>query len=513
MNLRHDAAHGHDLPVIDLLRMASNVLLSWLDDEYWRPEAQAMEKSLQRRNDISEVEEIESSDGLIDLIELWMSLGLYIESNFLVASDLPDAHLRETLKDLHSHSKMSKRDLDTSIPSEFDEDRYRLKTARSYLFTELSNEIRRSKDPKSISKIVIDLLINSEVFLVTSELLELFSRDNKKNYDNLPKRMIDFWRPMISLLHETEILEILTLKLVEIVNCKDWSHQKRRSAALWLKTIGQSFVKLKISHKEGQIFEHSQTSKKKTPQKLMNQKLQEIIHKRNQSLKGSPWLGVNSNVPRVFENEQFTSEIILNANEWTHIFISPFLDCISPEMSQEKKKNLLDFLKIQNSEEIVIDDDDDGDDDADDDDNGKDNDDVVHTVEDFRTICGGEEMEVIIDDDVDDQEEDLEANNGKNFGWELAPEDVNWGNCALGVLPWQIDTLETLGGEEVNPEVIYPDVADDVVPGVVDNRELAGKRVNWESVLRKSQRGKRKRRREADGVMNKAIQIVKTRRV
>lgn len=30
VNLRHDAAHGHELPSIEVLRMAINVLLQWL---------------------------------------------------------------------------------------------------------------------------------------------------------------------------------------------------------------------------------------------------------------------------------------------------------------------------------------------------------------------------------------------------------------------------------------------------------------------------------------------------
>lgn len=30
VNLRHDVAHGHILPTIDVMRMATNVLLEWL---------------------------------------------------------------------------------------------------------------------------------------------------------------------------------------------------------------------------------------------------------------------------------------------------------------------------------------------------------------------------------------------------------------------------------------------------------------------------------------------------
>ncbi|XP_011302966.1 uncharacterized protein [Fopius arisanus] len=494
VNLRHDAAHGHDLSSITLLRMASNILLRWLHDEYWAPEAQVLEK----QNEIIELEEIENFECLVDLIELWMSIGLYMESEFSVVADLPDDHLRNTLMDFHSHTKMTKRDLDTSIPSEhLDERTYRLKTARSHLFTEISNELRRKKDQKTPGKIITDLLVNCEVFLASSEILSLFTEKSNVNekHEKLPRKMIAFWQPIIALLHETKVLEMLSMKLIDVVHSREssfQSNQKKISASLWLKAIAQSFVKLRIAQREGEKFEYSQGRGKKIPQKVINKKLEGIINKKVQDLKDSPWLGLNTDVPRIFSDESFTEDIIIQANEYTSIFIAEFLELVRPEINSEKKNSLLEFLRIQSAE--VIDDD-------------RDNDDVVYTLQDFKEICG----------DIEVGDEQVPGENSadeevKDSGWTMAPRDFNWGDCVFGVLPWQINSLQTLEGA-VEPKVVCPNDEGDIVPGIVQVSDLARKRVNWEKVFRKSQRGKRRRKREADKVVDKAIQIVKSRKM
>ncbi|XP_015110705.1 uncharacterized protein LOC107036947 [Diachasma alloeum] len=519
VNLRHDTAHGHELPSITLLRMATNVLLTWLYEEYWAPEAQALDQALKKQNEMTEMEVMDSLEGLVDLIQLWMSVGLYMESGLSLVSHLPDEHLRNTLKDFDAQTctnMVSKRHLDTSILSEHgeleEEDTYRLKTARSHLLIDITNQLYRCKDhQKSLANIITNVLINSQVFLVSHEILELFSRkcddENYQRRQNLPRQLIAFWQPMISLIHEAKLLEALTFKLIEVVNCNDGrnSSQMRECASLWLKTIGQSFLKLKIAHKEGEKLEHSQEGSKKTPQRAINKKLEGIINTSYRELRDCPWLGVNSHVPRVFTDERFSEEVIMNANQYTAIFIGPYLELISPEMNAEKKSNLLDFLRIQSAQVIY------------DNDNG-DYDQVVHTVQELMRICGeGGEM-------VNEDESFCEA-SVRNSLWQLAPGNFNWRDCAFGILPWQANSLDILGstGWPIQPEVVCSNAGSEIVAGILDDRGVSRKRVNWESVLRNNQKGTRKRRRrrrrrreeeeKANKVMDRAIQIIKSRKV
>ncbi|XP_063985441.1 ribosomal biogenesis protein LAS1L [Diachasmimorpha longicaudata] len=510
VNLRHDTAHGHELPPITLLRMASNILLIWLNDEYWVPEAQALDQALKNQNDVTEIEVLDSQEDLVDLIELWMSVGLYVESDLSRVSDLPDEHLRNILKDIHPRTKASKRDLDTSIGSEHLEgDTCPLKKVRFYLLTEITNHLHQSKDQKCLGSEIANLLVNSQIFLVAPEIAELFSRKREDGHPhsgkNLPRQLIIFWQPMISLLHEAKLLETLIFKLIEVMNSDEKkSSQTRKCASLWLKCIGQSFLKLKIAHKERDKLEHSQgDGSKKTPLKGINKQVEWILNTRYRELRDCPWLGVNSDVPSVFTDESFVEELMINANQYSNTFIGPFLELITPEMSAEKKSDLLELLAIQSA--VVID-------------KIEDYDPVVHTVHDLERICGrGDAGEVNGDEGRAAESEDNygEGDDEKatDCGWRLAPSNYNWGDCAFGLLPWQKKSMATVSSTDgLQPEVMYPDTGSEIIPGILNDRKVSGRRVKWESVLRTNQSRKRKRRREADKVMDKAIQIVKSRK-
>lgn len=121
VNLRHDAAHGHELPSIDVLRIAINLLLTWLHvcfvisisfflyliiiynyidykiffkEEYWIAEAKALEKYYGKKAEIMEINESEDTEAFTDLIELWVAIGLYIRADYDLVDSIPDVQLQ-----------------------------------------------------------------------------------------------------------------------------------------------------------------------------------------------------------------------------------------------------------------------------------------------------------------------------------------------------------------------------------------------------------------------------------
>lgn len=80
------------------------------------------------------------------------------------------------------------------------------------------------------------------------------------------------------------------------------------------------------------------------------------------------------------------------------------------------------------------------------------------------------------------------------------------------MLPWQDDSLEF-----INPlystirEYNISELESKIVPGIIDEKNLKMKgQINWNNILRKKKRLKRKQeRRNADVIMNKALETAK----
>lgn len=80
------------------------------------------------------------------------------------------------------------------------------------------------------------------------------------------------------------------------------------------------------------------------------------------------------------------------------------------------------------------------------------------------------------------------------------------------MLPWQDDTLEF-----INPlcstiqEYNISELESKIVPGIIDEKNLKMKsQINWNNILRKKKRLKRKQeQKNADVIMNKALETAK----
>lgn len=83
------------------------------------------------------------------------------------------------------------------------------------------------------------------------------------------------------------------------------------------------------------------------------------------------------------------------------------------------------------------------------------------------------------------------------------------------MLPWQNGTLEFINPPNIVVQKYDVSVLEsEIVPGNIDRKNLRMQgQINWNNVLRQKKRVKRKQeRRNADIIMNKALETVKKRK-
>lgn len=490
VNLRHDTAHKHELPAIGILRLATNKLLSWLHDEYWKAEGLVLENQCEKGNDIN------LSQNLVDLVELWISVGFYIEANFNFVTELSDGDLTSTLYELFQY---------TSSPSGAEKfENYRLSTARSLLLTEILNCINRNKNQETIEEILINCIFESEAFLPTPELMKLFStstKNRKMNKNSLPINLIKFWQPFISILHDKKLLGLLIVKLVDTTNSIMENTERRLCTGLWLKAIGEGLVKMRAAQQDSQQINDIGIRGKVTPEPLGPQ---ERLHTYKPEFENSLRFNNSANMPMVFLDDNFITHILHSANEFTGKFIKPFLDLVTPRIESTKKSRLSKLVNIRALSvnlDVQV---------------GSSND-IIHTVDDLINIYGNKIEKIEYQQDVNIETGDtIEMADGRkrNNRFELAAMDYDWASCSFGVLPWQIDSLEILAKPETLPVVSYPVASADTVLRIFDAKnKLSGSQVKWDKVLRKNRRMKKKRQKcDAKIIKNRAMEIIKIKK-
>ncbi|KAG8036798.1 hypothetical protein G9C98_004120 [Cotesia typhae] len=512
VHLRHNAAHGHELASIELLRTAANVLLSWVHDEYWTAQGKkSIDQQCSRDFEIPDSEETAEARVLVDLIELWIAVGLYMAVDYHSVSDLPDEHLRDTLNDLKNYSKKSRNNLNEKKDNS-DSD-YPLSIARLYLLTDIFTILSRYKTSYDKTQVVLNILFKNEAFLPTSDFLNLLISKSEStettDYSCLPEVMIKLWQPFIAMLHERKMLEALTLKLIDFTNSSVDNH-RRLCAALWINAIAQGLIKIKIAQDKIQIFEHSMLkNNKKVNPKLLEMKLKEELNNSHPELEHALWLNFMSDIPPMFININFASDLAINANEFTIKFIEPILDLVEPRIDAEKKTQLLSIIRIHTNTDVdKID--------IDNDRNSQHNFSKIYTIEDIKKITGNEFNHIGYSskNNVTCEKIDLADMKIRNTNWELASDKYNWKSSDFGILPWQIDNLERIESKDVTPKLLYPSRESDIIPGIIDSKTIMScSQIDWDTVLlKKKQRVKRKRKNnDADDMINKAIEIVKTK--
>ncbi|XP_024870779.1 ribosomal biogenesis protein LAS1L [Temnothorax curvispinosus] len=518
VKLRHETAHGYELPSIGVLRIAINILLHWLHDEYWAPEARTMEKCYVKKTDASEEEEESEAQDFTDVIELWTAVGLYVNAGYNVVSDLPEIQLREILQDLRTYmltqyrNKTSNNDENEYISVhkrtiKIDKE-YNLQTAQALLLSKISVDLNESSGTmQEKSDAICNALCKNEAFLPNLDIMRIFQRKEKKN-TNLKRRILPpaillFWKDIIFLLHEKEMLETLLFKLLNIVDQERETKERRTLAALWISSTFYSFVQLNIVQDISRTMEyHVQKAERKLDTKTLSQRLKERIHSKHPYLRNVLWLDISSTIPHFLLDIKFLSSLLLNVNDVSARLIEPILKLLTSKIGAQTKRHLLNLLQIYTFQKH----------DSEDDSN---NDvDKIFSVQDLNPSPTENEVQMDkIKRATKKKTAPLLADQIiRNSHWKSAHDTYQWIGCPIGLLPWQVDSLKSMEPLKLNPSRHSVSVLDSqIVAGIINRKNLKMQsRIKWDEVLRKKRRIEKKRNTGVvDVIMNRALERAK----
>lgn len=522
--LRHQTAHGYELPSIGVLRIAINILLHWLHDEYWVAEARAIEKCYMEETNLLEEEKEETKEvqAFTDLIELWTAVSLYIDAGYKLVSNLPEVQLREILQDLRAYmcsqysGKTPNNDHNEYISIhgktiKIDRE-YNLKAARALLLSEISMHLAENKSLITIHKknIICNVLLKNEAFLPNSDVGQIFQQKGRKNIDLkrkiLPPGMLQFWKDIIFLLHNKKVLDVLMFKLLNIVNREQESKAKRTLATLWISSIVYSFIQLDLAQKISRTMEYKLTkdATKSVAKSTLNQHLKKLVHYNHPYLRNVLWLDISSTIPHFLIDIHFLSKLLLHVNEFSARLIEPILKFVSPKINVQAKKHLSNLLKIYTFQKY----------------NEDSNNDIyerkIFTVEDFDATKSKVK--------IYKKEQTIKKKTAylltdqiiRNLHWKLASDTLvsyQWIECPIGLLPWQMDSLKSLEPLKLNPSKHSVSILDSqIIAGIINRKSLKMQsRIKWENILRKKKRIEKKRDKSiADVIMNRALKITKS---
>ncbi|KAG5347966.1 LAS1L protein, partial [Acromyrmex charruanus] len=520
VELRHETAHGYELPSIGVLRIAINILLHWLHDEYWAPEAHAMEKCyLKEGEQVLEEEEESEVENFTNMIEIWTAVSLYVNADYKLVSDLPETQLREILQDLRTYmlseyrSKTSDNDENEYISVykrtvKIDK-KYYLQTAKTLLLAKISVDLNESSSTMyEKSNTICNALCKNKVFLPNLDIMRIFRQQEKKNINLkrriLPFKMLRFWKDVIFLLHEKEMLETLLFKLFNIVNQEREDKERRNLAALWISSIFYSFVQLDIVQSISHTMEYElQKADRKLDTKTLSQHLKERVHSEHPYLRNILWLDISSIIPHFLLDINFLSKLLLNINEFSERLVEPILKLLTSRIDAQTQKHLLNLLQIYTSQKH--------------DNEDSNNDDKIFTVEDFdpslienkvhtyKINCANREKPTYLTDQII-----------RNPHWKLAHDNYQWNGCSIGLLPWQVDSLKSLEPLELRENSSKHSVSvldSQIVAGIINRKNLKMQScIKWDDVLRKKRRIEKKRNKHVVDVMNRALEIVKNQK-
>lgn len=433
--------------------------------------------------------------------------------------EVPDEHLRETLGDLRVHVLNLKPD-DGETPERrknlprihrdlnADNEDYRLTTGRSVLLSEISSYLSKNKSLINKDDVVLNVLFEGDAFLPSKEFLEIFDKDKThfsgSNGDlNLPSSLTQFWQEFITILHEKQILEKLILRLLKLVNDDRENEDKRLTASLWIKYIASSLCKIKISQRIKHRIEKARENKnKRLSSTVLSVRVQDEVDKIYPELKDILWFNALGDIPSFLTDKNFVKNIISNLNnKLSNHFVEPLLELINPSLDDEVKTNLLRFIRVFTGEEKI-------------DDCDYDNVEEIKTIDDFAKLFDLDEGDKTFSQLNRNDKVEIGDKTVRNSSWKLESDTFDWGNCPFGILPWQLesmDTVDTITSGSLTCRKLHS-IDFDVVPGMIDGKNLTTRsKINWDNVLgKKKKKPKRKRNRDGiDNMVDKAIKIVK----
>ncbi|KAL1461835.1 hypothetical protein WDU94_013703 [Cyamophila willieti] len=389
VNLRHDAAHSSVLPPLHSLKSASDFIFNWLDDFYWKNEAEHTFDYFIQVPSSSRVYK-KNVRQIVALVNIYVQLGTE-------PREVSREHILENLLSL--------------IP----------KLNSNENMEEISNRVLTEVSKKTNKE-----SRKHDVVLAIIEETNLLNPDNITRSD-----ILSLWTPVLNVLNKHHLLIDLMKLLVEVLDQQDEARSKE--AAWWIDAICKGFSKLeRCLHIKLDLIRRKLGTD--LPPKDMFNLILKVADKTYNKLKYAPVL--KGKLPQETEFKEVLEEALRNPSEHTLAFIDslcfisripkpPILQLVNIYLNHSKDTS----SRSDNSRMTR-----------------------VFTLDQLiprREETGGqgkvvgESLVPSGDEDVEmrsgeEEEEELLSREKSSNIWRLA-NDLDWLHCPLGCVPGQSD--------------------------------------------------------------------------
>lgn len=228
---------------------------------------------------------------------------------------------------------------------------YNLQVAQALLLSKISVDLDESSSTMhETSGAICNALCKNKAFLPNLDIMRIFRQKEKRislKRKILPFKLLQFWKDIIFLLHEREMLETLLFKLFNIIDQEREDKEKRHLAALWINSIFYSFAVLDIVQRTFHNLEYkSQKAGEKLNIKILNQRAKESMHSKYPISRHVLWFDISRIIPHFLLDINFLSRLLLNMNEFSARLIEPILMLLRPRIDAQTEKRLLNLIQI-----------------------------------------------------------------------------------------------------------------------------------------------------------------------
>uniref|UniRef100_A0A8D8PT39 Ribosomal biogenesis protein LAS1L n=1 Tax=Cacopsylla melanoneura TaxID=428564 RepID=A0A8D8PT39_9HEMI len=279
VNLRHDAAHSSVLPPLHSLKSAADFIFTWLNDYYWKNEAE---------HTFDYFVQVIPSEGCYkrNVRQIISLVNIYVQ----IVSEQKE-HLSEDVKENLLNL------IPTLNSSQKKED------ISNRLLTELSKKTNKESRKQDILVAIV-------------EETELLSRSQENNNNCTRSDLLSLWTPILNVLNKHQLLIDLLKLLVEVLDQHDEARSKQ--AAWWIDAICKGFSKLeRCLHIKLDLIKRKVGTD--LPPKDMFKLILKVADKTYSKLKHAPVL--KGKLPHGSEFKEVLEEALKNPSQHTSIFI------------------------------------------------------------------------------------------------------------------------------------------------------------------------------------------------
>ncbi|CAH0546838.1 unnamed protein product [Brassicogethes aeneus] len=283
INIRHDVAHNHKLPDLNILDLALTICFNWVKYNYWESQKDKIVDYI--------VTNVDYPSSIVNVFTVYVDLILKVYHN-----QEPETYSQEFLDKVN-----------LCIPKRVNSITYNPVGVVCYLEKLLQDKVTVD-NAKSIRKVFAQYLVSENTLL-------------SKIYENNDegKRFRYMWKNLLNILHEKDMLFDVINQLFEETHNALLCNARRRTASLWINELFKALVKSKMIKKE---FERISNDYSQLDAKTGKIVLKTFVDK-NPHLKDTLDLEIN-NFPNS-EGEEFLEKITENPDEYTKIYLDSVL--------------------------------------------------------------------------------------------------------------------------------------------------------------------------------------------